>query len=36
MLQPTPNQTELRLMVSKSFFYVDSENVSEKFLHHQS
>ena len=29
----TPNQTELRLMVSKSIFNVDSKNVSEKFLH---
>ena len=36
MLQPTPNQTELRLMVSKSFFNVDSKNVSEKFLHRHS
>ena len=34
MLQPTPNQTELRLMVSKSFFKVDSKDVSKKFLHH--
>ena len=32
----TPNQTELRLMVSKSFFNVDSKNVSEKFLHRHS
>ena len=36
MLQPTPNQTELRLIVSKSFFNVDSKNVSKKFLHHHS
>ena len=36
MLQPTPNQTELRLMVSKSIFNVDSKNVSEKFLHRHS
>ena len=36
MLQPTPNQMELRLMVSKSFFDVDSKNVSEKFLHRHS
>ena len=36
MLQPTPNQTELRLMVSKSFFNVDSKNGSEKFLHRHS
>ena len=36
MLQPTPNQTELRLMVSKSFFNVGSKNVSEKFLHRHS
>ena len=36
MLQPTPNQTELRWMVSKSFFNVDSKNVSEKFLHRHS
>ena len=33
MLQPTPNQMELRLMVSKSFFSVDSKSLSEKFLH---
>ena len=33
MLQPT---SELRLMVSKSIFYVDSKNVSEKFLHRHS
>ena len=33
ILQPTPNQTELRLMVSKSFFSVDSKNVNKKFLH---
>ena len=31
MLQPTPNQTELRLIVSKSIFNVDSKNVSQKF-----
>ena len=31
-LQLTPNQTELRLMVSKSIFNVDSKNVSKKFL----
>ena len=36
MLQPTPNQKELRLMVSKSFLNVDSKNVSEKFLHRHS
>ena len=36
MLQPTPNQTELRLMVSKSIFNVDSKNVCEKFLHCRS
>ena len=36
MLQPTQNQMELRLMVSKSFFNVDSKNVSQKFLHRQS
>ena len=36
MLQPTPNQTELRLMVSKSIFNIDSKNVSEKFLHRHS
>ena len=36
MLQLTPNQMELRLMVSKSFFNVDSKNVSEKFLHRHS
>ena len=36
MLQPTPNQTELRLIVSKSFFNVDSKNVSKKFLHRHS
>ena len=36
MLQPTPNQTELRLMVSKSIFNVDSKNVSQKFLHRHS
>ena len=36
MLQPTPNQTELRLMVSKSIFDVDSKNVSEKFPHRHS
>ena len=29
MLQLQPNQTELRLMVSKSIFNVDSKNVSE-------
>ena len=34
MLQPTLNQTELRLMVSKFFFNVDSKNVREKFLLH--
>ena len=33
MLQPTSNQTEIRLMVSKSIFSVDSKNVSKKFLH---
>ena len=32
MLQPPPNQTELRLMVSKSIFNVDSKNVSKKLL----
>ena len=31
MLQPTPNQTELRLMVSEFIFILDSKNVSEKF-----
>ena len=36
MLQLRPNQTELRLMVSKSIFNVDSKNVSEKFLHRHS
>ena len=36
MLQPTLNQTELRLMVSKSIFNEDSKNVSEKFLHRHS
>ena len=33
MLQCQSNWTELRLMVSKSIFNVDSKNVSEKFLH---
>ena len=36
MLQTTPNQTELTLMVSKSVFNVDSKNVSEKFLQRHS
>ena len=36
MLQLQPNQTELRLMVSKSIFYVDSKNVNKKFLHRHS
>ena len=36
MLQPTSNQMELRLMVSKSFFNVDSKNGSENVLHHHS
>jgi hypothetical protein len=33
MLQRRSNQTELRLMVFIFKFYVDSKNVSEKFLH---
>ena len=36
MLQLRPNQMELRLMVSKSFFNADSKNVNKKFLHHHS
>ena len=36
MLQLGPNQTELRLMVSKSIFNVDSKNVNKKFLHRHS
>ena len=36
MLQLGPNQTELRLMVSKSIFDVDSKNVNKKFLHRHS
>ena len=33
MLQRWPNQTELRLMDSYIQLFVDSKNVSEKFLH---
>ena len=32
MLQLRLNQTELRLMISKSIFNVDSKNVNKKFL----
>ena len=34
MLQRRPTWTELRVIVFKSIFNVDSKNVNKKFLHH--